>query len=98
MSPKSTPTIFRSKSTRYPDGHGSARASRTRYSGEAEHTHRTAKVIELVGTSRVGFEDAIQCALHDAAQTTRGITGCEVLTQSVRCTDGQIEEYKVNLK
>lgn len=62
------------------------------------HEHRTAKVIELIGTSRSSFEKAINNAVSDAAESTRGITGAHVENFSVRCENGKITEYKVNLK
>lgn len=62
------------------------------------HAHRTAKVIELLGASTKSFEDAIQHALEDASASTRGITGAHVENMSVSVADGQITEYKVNLK
>lgn len=64
----------------------------------ARHEHRTAKVIELVGSSTVSFDEAIRSALEDAAASTRGITGVHVLNWSVKCLDGHIMEYKVDLK
>ncbi|MFN2532976.1 MAG: dodecin family protein, partial [Pyrinomonadaceae bacterium] len=36
--------------------------------------------------------------LKDAAATTRGITGCQVESMSLKCDNGEIEEYRVNLK
>ena len=62
------------------------------------HEHRTAKVIELVCASKKGFDDAIRHGLADAASSTRGITGAHVENMSVRCVNGKITEYKVNLK
>lgn len=62
------------------------------------HAHRTAKVIEIMGTSTRSFEDAIQHALEDASATTRGITGAHVQNMSVACENGEITEYKVDLK
>jgi flavin-binding protein dodecin len=62
------------------------------------HAHRTAKVVELVCSSTESFEDAIECGLKDASATTRGITGAHVQNLSVRCNDGKIVEYKVDLK
>lgn len=62
------------------------------------HEHRTAKVIELVGSSRKSFEDAVKNALADARETTRGISGAHVSNMSVKCRDGEILEYKVDLK
>lgn len=62
------------------------------------HEHRTAKVVELIGVSKKNFEDAIRNAVNDASETTRGITGAHVINQSVKCDNGEIVEYKVNLK
>lgn len=69
-----------------------------RATNHGTHEHRTAKIVELIGASTTGFEDAIQNALTDAAQSTRGITGAHVSNFSVRCNDGRIVEYKVDLK
>lgn len=62
------------------------------------HEHRTAKVVELVGSSTKSFEDAVNNAIWDASQTTRGISGAHVENLSVKCNDGRIVEYKVDLK
>jgi flavin-binding protein dodecin len=62
------------------------------------HEHRTAKVVELIGTSTRSFEDAVRAAIQDAAETTRGITGAHVDGFSVRCQDGEITEYKASVK
>lgn len=62
------------------------------------HEHRTAKVTELVATSKQSFEEAIQNGIKDASETTRGITGAHVMNMSVSCDNGRITEYKVNLK
>lgn len=62
------------------------------------HEHRTAKVVELVGSSSKSFEEAVKNAIADAASSTRGITGAHVENLSVKCADGRIVEYKVDLK
>ncbi len=62
------------------------------------HANRTAKVVELVGSSTKSFEDAIQAAIADAGATTRGITGAHVENMSIRCENGKIVEYKVDVK
>ena len=62
------------------------------------HEHRTAKVVELVASSRRSFEDAVRNGLADARATTRGISGAQVESMSVKCDDGKIVEYKVALK
>jgi dodecin len=76
---------------------GQTRTTRTG-DGHATHEHRTAKVVELMGSSRQSFEDAIRNCLKDASETTRGITGCHVEGMSVKCENGEITEYKVNVK
>jgi len=74
------------------------RATMTPSSRATVHAHRTAKVVELVASSTQSFEDAIENAVADASETTRGITGAHVENMSVRCEGGRIVEYKVNLK
>ena len=66
--------------------------------GQARHEHRTAKVVELIGTSSRSFEDAVKGAIKDAAATTRGITGAQVEGFSIKCAEGKIKEYKASLK
>lgn len=63
-----------------------------------KHEHRTAKVIEIVGSSTNSFEDAIENALEDAKATTRGITGAQVKNMSVDLDGGNVVEWKVDLK
>lgn len=62
------------------------------------HEHRTARVIELIGSSKESFEKAIHDALSDASTTVRGITGAHVENFSVTFDGERITEYKVNLK
>lgn len=76
----------------------SAQAQRSRAESPGKHDHRTAKVVELVGSSTHSFEDAIETAIADAKATTRGITGAHVENMSVSCENGEIVEYKVDLK
>lgn len=57
-----------------------------------------AKVIELVGDSEVGWEDAVHNAIEEASKTIDGITGVEVVNLTANLVDGEIEEYRVNLK
>ena len=66
--------------------------------GHARHEHRTAKVVELIGSSAKSFEDAVRGAIQDAAESTRGITGAQVESFSVKCRDGKITEYKAAVK
>ena len=65
---------------------------------ESDTWHRTAKVIELIGNSKTSFEDAVQNALEDASKTIRHISGAEVIRSSVKCEEGRIIEYRVDLR
>lgn len=57
-----------------------------------------AKVIELVGESEISWEEAIHNAVREASRTLEGITGIEVVNLTASLDDGEIEEYRVNLK
>lgn len=57
-----------------------------------------AKVIELVGESNVGWEDAVRNAIKDASKTVENITGVEVYNLTANVRDGQIQDYKANVK
>lgn len=71
--------------------------STARTGNNQRHEHRTAKVVELIGSSRSSFDDAIRNALKDASASTRGITGAEVRHMTVKCDNGKVIEYKVDL-
>jgi flavin-binding protein dodecin len=56
-----------------------------------------AKVSEISATSTKNFEDAIQTGLNRAAKTLRNIKSAWIKEQTVRCKDGKISEYQVNM-
>jgi flavin-binding protein dodecin len=56
------------------------------------------KVIELVGTSPNSWEEATENAIDKAAETLRHITGADVVGQNVVVKDGDIVEYRVDVK
>jgi len=56
-----------------------------------------AKVSELSSTSAKSFEDAIQQGLLRASKTLRQVRGAWIKEQHVRCEDGRITEYQVNM-
>ena len=57
-----------------------------------------AKVIEIISTSKVSFDDAIKQGVARASDTVNEIAGAWVKDQSVDVTDGKITKYKVTLK
>lgn len=65
---------------------------------ESDTWHRTAKVVELIGNSKTGFEDAVQSALEDASRTIRHIAGADIMKFSVKCEEGRIIEYRADLR
>jgi dodecin len=56
------------------------------------------KIIELVGTSSRGFEDAINEAVRRSSKTIKNIRGVDVVGQKAIVKDGKVTEYRVNLK
>jgi dodecin len=56
-----------------------------------------AKVSEISATSAKSFEDAIQQGLSRAGKTLRHIRGAWIKEQHVRCEEGRITEYQVNM-
>lgn len=56
------------------------------------------KVIEVIGISDEGFEDAVHRAVAKAAESVNGITGVEVVNQNARVHDGKITQYRVTCK
>lgn len=56
-----------------------------------------AKVSEITATSTKSFEDAIQQGLSRASKTLRNIRGAWIKEQHVRCDNGKITEYQLNL-
>jgi len=57
-----------------------------------------AKVIELIGESNTGWEDAIKNAVKNASKTVDHITGVEVLNLTANVQNGEVVEYKANVK
>ena len=56
------------------------------------------KVIELLGTSSESFDDALKRAVERACKTLRGVHGVDVIGQKLVIKDGEIAEYRVNVK
>lgn len=56
------------------------------------------KMIELVGSSPKGTDDAIQNAIETAAQSIRHIDWFEVLETRGHVVDGKVAHFQVTLK
>ena len=66
--------------------------------GETVATTRVVKVIEVIGTSPIGFDDAIETAVHTAAKSLRHVSGGDVKHMTVAVKDGKVAEYRVAMK
>ena len=53
------------------------------------------KIIELVGESPIGWEDAMKQVITVAQKTLRGITRIGVIEQDVRMINDQIDVWRV---
>jgi dodecin len=56
-----------------------------------------AKVSEISATSSKSFEEAIQEGLARASKTLRNVRGAWIKEQHVRCDNGKVVEYQVNM-
>jgi flavin-binding protein dodecin len=56
------------------------------------------KVIEVIGISSKGFEDAVANAVSKASESINGITGVEVQNLNARVDDGKVVQYRANVK
>jgi dodecin len=61
----------------------------------SEHVY---KLIELVGSSTVSIEDAIQNAVNRASKTIRNMRWFQVLETRGHIDNGQVAHYQVTLK
>lgn len=57
-----------------------------------------AKVIEVVGSSPKGWEEAARVAVAEAAKTVRNIRGVEVVGMTGVVKDEKIVEYRSTVK
>jgi len=57
-----------------------------------------ARVTKVTSASPKSFEDAVRLGIERAAQTLRGITGLDVVSQKAKVANGKIEEYRVTME
>ena len=56
------------------------------------------KIIELVGSSTVSWDDAAKNAIVKASKSLRDLRIAEVLAQDIHLKDGEIEFYRTKVK
>jgi len=56
------------------------------------------KIIELVGCSSEGLQDAVESAVKEAAKTLRNLRGVDVIGWTAKIKDDKIVEYRANVK
>ena len=56
------------------------------------------KVIELLCNSEKSWEDAVESGIKKASKSVKGIRSAFVQSQSCVVEDGEVKEYRVNLK
>ncbi len=56
------------------------------------------KVIEILANSKESWEDATKKAVKEASKTIKNIRSAYVNEQSVTVSNGEIDEYRVNVK
>ncbi|MBF8290813.1 MAG: hypothetical protein HW391_1781 [Chloroflexi bacterium] len=84
------------------DGHAPGRSSGRRLtSSEAALEENRVGVIiirEMVGTSPTSWSDAARQAVATASRTVRNIKTVEVVQSTAKVEDGEIVEYRVEIK
>lgn len=58
----------------------------------------TYKLLELVGTSKQSFADAVRAAVEEASKTVRHMDWFEVVEQRGRIANGKVDEFQVTVK
>ncbi len=56
------------------------------------------KVIELIGTSTVSWEDAAKVAIDQATKTLRDLRVAEVVSQDLKIEEGKVVAYRTKVR
>lgn len=56
------------------------------------------KIKEVIGTSPESFDKALEEAIKQVCAQKQNVTGAKVIAQTVEIKNGEIVEYKVNVK
>jgi len=60
--------------------------------------HRTYKKIEIVGSSKIGIDDAIRNAIAECNKTVKNMDWFEVVETRGHILDGEVSHFQVTLK
>jgi flavin-binding protein dodecin len=74
------------------------RNSNPRHSQEGIMDDHVYRVIEIVGTSQKGIDDAIKSAIERASATIRNLRWFEVARTSGHIDNGKVQHFQVTLK
>ncbi|QAY75663.1 dodecin domain-containing protein [Sphingosinicella sp. BN140058] len=66
--------------------------------GDSKMSDNVYKIVEIVGSSPTGIEDAIEKAIARAASTLRDIRWFEVKETRGHVEDGRVAHYQVTLR
>ena len=56
------------------------------------------KIIEVIGTSKKSFDEAVEKAIERTNKTIKNVVGVDIVGQKLVVEKGKIIEYRVNLK
>ena len=56
------------------------------------------KVVELIGTSEISWEDAAKRAIERAAQTLEDLRIAEVVEQDLKIEEGKVVAYRTKVR
>lgn len=65
---------------------------------EAAMSDRVYKKVEIVGTSKKGFDDAVNNAIETAAKSIRNVDWFEVVETTGHVVDGKVAHFQVTVK
>ena len=60
-------------------------------------THHVAKVIEIIGSSQNGWEEAAQVAIDEARKTLHGIHGLEITDMTAKVDPNRVRLSNIEL-
>jgi hypothetical protein len=63
-----------------------------------ELTMSVYKVIELIGTSEVSWEDAARVAIDQATKTLKDLRVAEVVSQDLKIEEGKVAAYRTKVR